>query len=200
MAGWTAEELDAIGRADELQVAPARRDGTLRRPIPIWVVRVGDDLYVRSYRGRDGRWSRAAQATHEGHISAGGVVKDVRFVETDSEPTNEAVDEQYLAKYGRYGARYVDPMVAAEARATTIKLVPARGEGREWWHASLSPARRTVSDGWPRRHFSTTGTRSSSTLATATGSRLSAISWIAALRSSSATSPTSSRRAALPAT
>jgi hypothetical protein len=74
---------------------------------------------------------RAAQATHEGHISAGGVEKDVRFAETDNEATNKAIDEQYLAKYGRYGARYVDPMVAAEARATTIKLVPARDGGGE---------------------------------------------------------------------
>jgi hypothetical protein len=128
MAGWTREELDAIGRADELQITPTRADGPLRRPTPIWVVRVGDDLYVRSYRGRDGRWFRAAQATHEGHISARGVDKDVRFVETDDEATNKAVDEEYLAKYGRYGARYVEPMVAAEARATTIKLTPARGE------------------------------------------------------------------------
>jgi hypothetical protein len=34
-----------------------------------------------------------------------------------------------LAKYGRYGGRYVDPMVAAEARTTTMKLVPARDGG-----------------------------------------------------------------------
>jgi hypothetical protein len=129
--GWTPEELDAIGEADELEIAPVRPGGTLRRPTPIWVVRVGNDLYVRSYRGRDGRWFRAAQATHEGHISAGGVEKDVRFAETDNEATNKAIDEQYLAKYGRYGARYVDPMVAAEARATTIKLVPARDGGGE---------------------------------------------------------------------
>jgi hypothetical protein len=127
--GWTAEELDAIGRADELEVAPGRRDGTLRRPTPIWVVRVGDDLYVRSFRGRDGRWFRAARATHEGHISAGGVEKDVRFVETGDEATNGAVDGEYLAKYGRYGARYVDSMLAADARATTLKLAPAQDGG-----------------------------------------------------------------------
>jgi hypothetical protein len=55
----------------------------------------------------------------------------VRFVGTDNEAANEAVDREYLAKYGRYGARYVEPMVAAEARGTTIKLVPARGGSGE---------------------------------------------------------------------
>jgi hypothetical protein len=129
ITGWTPEELDLIGQAEELEVLPARPDGTLRRPTPIWVVRVGNDLYVRSYCGRDGRWFRAAQATHAGRISAGGVEKDVRFLESGDEATNEAVDRGYLAKYGRYGARYTDPMVAAEARTTTIKLVPARDAG-----------------------------------------------------------------------
>jgi hypothetical protein len=34
-------------------------------------------------------------------------------------------DSEYRRKYRRHGGRYVDPMVAATARATTIKLVPA---------------------------------------------------------------------------
>jgi hypothetical protein len=29
---------------------------------------VGDDLYVRSYRGRGGAWFRGTQVRHEGHI------------------------------------------------------------------------------------------------------------------------------------
>lgn len=45
----------------------------------IWVVRHGDDLYVRSYRGRSGSWFRGTQVRHEGHIQAGGVDKDVMF-------------------------------------------------------------------------------------------------------------------------
>ncbi|MCW2947149.1 MAG: hypothetical protein JWR24_3866 [Actinoallomurus sp.] len=54
MATWTSDELSMIEAADELEIAPLRRDGTPRRPVPIWVVRDGDDLYVRSYRGSDG--------------------------------------------------------------------------------------------------------------------------------------------------
>ena len=53
-ASWTAEELDRIGRAEELEIAPRRRDGLLHRPLPIWVVRVGDGLFIRSWRGDDG--------------------------------------------------------------------------------------------------------------------------------------------------
>ena len=45
----------------------------------IWVVRHGDDLYVRSRRGRTSTWFRGVQDRHEGHISADGVDKDVRL-------------------------------------------------------------------------------------------------------------------------
>jgi len=47
MTAWTGEELARIGAADELELAALRRDGTLRKPVTIWVVRHGDDLYVR---------------------------------------------------------------------------------------------------------------------------------------------------------
>jgi hypothetical protein len=47
MSAWTNEELTRVGTATELQIASRRRDGTLRRPRTIWVVRVGDDLYRR---------------------------------------------------------------------------------------------------------------------------------------------------------
>ena len=89
----------------------------------IWVVRAGDDLYVRSWRGRDGAWYRAAQARREGHISAGGVEKDVTFVEEIDPGINDQIDDVYRTKYRRY-ASYVRPMISSEARATTLKLVP----------------------------------------------------------------------------
>lgn len=37
---------------------------------------------------------------------------------------NDQIDTAYRTKYRRQGGRYVDSMVAATARATTIKLVP----------------------------------------------------------------------------
>lgn len=81
MTAWTSDDLNRIATADELEMAPLRRNGTLARPVPIWVVRDGDDLCVRSFRGADGGWWRTARASHEGHIRSGGVDKDVTFVE-----------------------------------------------------------------------------------------------------------------------
>ena len=124
MTAWTTDELRRIERAHELQIAPLRPDGKLREPVTIWVVRHGDDLYVRSYRGEGGGWYRGTQARHEGHIRSGGVDRDVAFIdETDAE-TNAAIDTAYRSKYSSYGDQYVEPMLAPAARATTLKLLP----------------------------------------------------------------------------
>jgi hypothetical protein len=123
MSGWASDELDRVGSAEELELASAKADGTLRTPVTIWVVRAGDDVYVRSVRGRTSRWFRGVEDRHEGRVSAGGVDKDVLFVETDE--ADDEIDEAYRAKYGgRYPASYVDPMVSPDVRATTLKLVP----------------------------------------------------------------------------
>ncbi|MER6562668.1 DUF2255 family protein [Streptomyces sp. NPDC001027] len=124
MTGWSSQELSRVENADELEIVPLRADGTHRSPTPIWVVRVGDDLYVRAHRGRTGVWFRATQQQHEGRISAGGVHRDVAFADEPDPALGDRIDAAYRSKYGRYGARYVDPMVADAARAATLKLVP----------------------------------------------------------------------------
>jgi len=123
MTAWTNDELEVIGGAEELRVASLRRDGTLRKPVIIWVVRVGDDLYVRCANGREGAWFRGVLTRHEGRIQAGGVEVDVTFVEETDAGINDRIDEEYLTKYRRY-PQWVAPMVTPEVRAATLKLVP----------------------------------------------------------------------------
>src|SRR5437899_11996929 len=122
MSAWTSDELDRIGRAEELEIASLRRDGTQRKPVTIWVVRHRDDLYVRSVNGRTSSWFRGAQARHEAHIEAGGVGKDVLLVERDD--VNDELDAAYRAKYRRYAESIVGSIVSPQARAATLKLVP----------------------------------------------------------------------------
>jgi hypothetical protein len=123
MTGWTSDELTRIATAQELQIASARPDGTLRTPRTIWVVRVGDDLYVRSMYGRAGGWFPATQVRHRGHIRAGGVDKDVAFADADPD-LNDQIDAAYRDKYRRYGPDIIGGVVNPAARAATIKLVP----------------------------------------------------------------------------
>jgi hypothetical protein len=121
MTSWTADELARIETADELELAGLRRDGTLREPVTIWVVRHGDDLYVRSVNGRTSSWFRGVQGRHEARIRAGGVEKDVLLVEAD---VNDDIDAAYRAKYSRYADSTISPITSPDARAATLRLVP----------------------------------------------------------------------------
>jgi hypothetical protein len=123
MTQWTSEQLDKIGKAEEVQIASVGRDGKLRNPVTVWAVRHGDDLYVRSVRGRDGHWFRGTQERHEGRIRAGGVQQGVTFVEADHNIDGE-IDAAYSDKYRRYAGRILESVLTPDARTSTLKLVP----------------------------------------------------------------------------
>jgi hypothetical protein len=114
---------DRIGAADELEIAAQRRDGTLRKPVTVWVVRAGDDLYVRSAYGRTAAWFRGTQVRHEGRVSSGGITRDVTFAGADP-GVLDRIDTAYRTKYRRHGAQYVNSVISEEARGTTTRLVP----------------------------------------------------------------------------
>ena len=121
---WTNDELNRIGTAEELQITSLRCDGTLRKPVTIWVVRLGDMLYVRSVNGRTSAWFRGTQVRQEGRIQAGGVDRDVTFVEETAPDLNDRIDAVYRTKYSRYAARIVNSIISPQARFATIQLVP----------------------------------------------------------------------------
>jgi hypothetical protein len=123
MNEWTDEELSRIGGAEELQLASVRSDGTLRPYVTMWVVRAGDDLYVRSAYGPDNPWFRRARASGAGRIRAGGLERDVTFAEAAPD-VHAAIDAAYHTKYDRYGPKIVGTVVGPDVEAVTIKLVP----------------------------------------------------------------------------
>jgi hypothetical protein len=123
MAAWTSEELNKIEAAEELELSALRRDGTLRHAVTMWVVRLGDDLYVRAVNGREGAWFRATQVRHEGRIEAGSVHKQVTFVDADPQLNNQ-IDALYRTKYRQYSAPIVNSVLTPQAVASTLKLVP----------------------------------------------------------------------------
>jgi hypothetical protein len=120
---WTAEELGRFGGAEEVRIAGRAADGTLRKPVTVWIVRDGDDLFVRSVNGPTAAWFRGALARHEGRIWASDVEKDVTFHEVDDGVRQDNVDAAYRAKYRRYPS-IVPSIVTPETRATTLKLLP----------------------------------------------------------------------------
>ena len=124
MSGWTSEELQRIGSAEELRLAARRQDGSLRPFTTMWVVRAGDDLYVRSAGGPERPWFRAVSASREGRIQAGGIDAEVEFAAAAAEE-NQEIDAEYHAKYDRYGPGIVGHVTGPAAHAVTIRLIKA---------------------------------------------------------------------------
>ena len=59
----------------------------------------------------------------EGRIWAGGVEKDVTFVDAEANLTDQ-IDAVYRTKYRHYPTQYVDHVTSPVARSATIKIVP----------------------------------------------------------------------------
>lgn len=125
MSGWTEDQLDRIGGAGELQITSRGDDGRLRRSRIIWVVREGDDLYIRSVNGPGSSWYQGTRDRLAGHINAGGVDADVAFEDADHS-LDDQIDAAYQAKYGT-GSIAVERITSTGARSTTMRLVPASG-------------------------------------------------------------------------
>jgi hypothetical protein len=123
MTTWTEQELDRIGTATELQIAPLRKDGSLRKYVTIWVVRAGRDIYVRSAYGKDNPWFVRALASGAGRVRAGGLERDVTFERPEAD-VHAAIDAAYHAKYDRYGPAIVGTVTGPDAVDTTLRVVP----------------------------------------------------------------------------
>jgi Uncharacterized protein conserved in bacteria len=123
MPAWSQDELSRIGKAQELRITTLRNDGSPRKPVTIWVIPQGERLYVRSVKGRSASCYRGTQGGRQGRISAGGVEKDVRFINADHQVDDE-LDASYRAKYRRYAGPILNSVLTPQAREATIELLP----------------------------------------------------------------------------
>ena len=125
-AAWSADQLELIGRAEELHIAARRADGTLGREVPIWVVRASGQVYVRTWYRRETGWFGRVVDSRRARIRVPGLAADVAIedVGDDRAELRAGVDAAYRAKYGRYGEATVDRMVTDDAAAATLRLTP----------------------------------------------------------------------------
>src|SRR3954471_18127526 len=116
---WTAEQLERIAAPDEVRIAPVRRNGELRTPTIVWLVRAGEELYVRAAYGAGKGWHGVARTSGQARLTAGGADYDVAVEDADPD-VYDAVDAAYRDKYGARYASIVDDINNAEKRASTL--------------------------------------------------------------------------------
>ena len=116
------EDLAALAAAEEIEIETRAADGAVHRTI-VWPLVSDGVVYLRSYRGRNGRWYREAIAD-----PAVALHIDGRRVPALVEPAtdagsvrscSEALELKYRASYS------LAAMLAPNVLPTTIRLVPA---------------------------------------------------------------------------
>src|ERR1700761_6184227 len=115
MPTWNPTELGTSAASDEIEISSLREDGSLTKPVTIWAVRVGEELYVRSVRGDAGGWYKAAERRHEGRIEADDTAADVTYEDAPHHLDDE-IDAAYKEKYG-YPSSSVDSVITDAAKA-----------------------------------------------------------------------------------
>jgi hypothetical protein len=120
MSTWTAEELHALDRINEIRVAGRRQDGSLRTLTIVWHVVVDGSLYVRSVRGDDGSWYKGVIRHHEGAISWGDETREVTYIPDAT--VDDQIDAAYYKKYGNGSPSRA--ITNAAAKATTLRVEP----------------------------------------------------------------------------
>ncbi len=126
MAVWKPDRLAAIESAHELEITTVRPDGTLRPWVPIWVVRAGADVYVRTWQLRETGWFGHATRLGRARVRLPGFEADVAVTEVGAgdAPLRAAVDRAYGQKYGAGDGGSVGRMTGEEAAASTLQLTP----------------------------------------------------------------------------
>ena len=112
--------LQRLAAAKEVDIETTGEDGKAHR-VTIWVVVVDDVPYVRSVRGKKGRWYRELVARN-GKIHAGSRSIDVKPVRVTSTAMIDEVSAALWRKYERNSSLF--SMLRLATLDTTLRLEP----------------------------------------------------------------------------
>jgi hypothetical protein len=119
------ETLNLLDEAKEVYIETSRDADSPEYQTIIWVVVVGSEVFVRSVRGRKGRWYQRISAHHEGALLAGDTRIPVRAAPATDNVTVETVSEAFRSKYEAAWPGPTAGIVRSKVLETTLKLSPA---------------------------------------------------------------------------
>ena len=119
---FDANVLNQLTNTEEIEIETRSATGRMHRTI-IWVVVDDNDVYVRSVRGRNGRWYQEATANPDAAIHVNRQHFAVHAVPVADQAFIARVSNGYLRKYR--DDPDVNSMVREEILPTTLRLEPA---------------------------------------------------------------------------
>lgn len=109
--------LRMLRDAQEIRIRPGNSS---KRGVIIWVVVAGDEVFVRSVQGPNGKWYKTASAQKEATLEIDNRLISVTAVAVSDKTTIDAVSAEYLRKYAT--SPYAQSMTRPETLPTTLRL------------------------------------------------------------------------------
>lgn len=117
-----------IAESDEVEIE-TRRDA--RSPVhrtTVWIVPTEDGVFIRSYKGKRGRWYQEALANPRVIIRVGRRKVAARAKPEHDPKVNRAVNAAYREKYGERWPEETDAMLRRSVVPTTLRLIPVEAK------------------------------------------------------------------------
>jgi hypothetical protein len=124
-SSFDPETLNLLDETEEAYIATSHDAGSPEHRTIVWTVVVDDDVFVRSVRGRKGRWYQRISAHPEGALHVGDARIPVRAAPATDDETVDAVSEAFRSKYEDAWPGPTAGIVRSEVLPTTLKLSPA---------------------------------------------------------------------------
>jgi hypothetical protein len=119
MTRFDAGTLRALRDVEEPLIRTAKHP---KSAVVIWVVVAGDDVFVRSWRGAEGRWFKDLASGGDATLEFSGRVLTVRAIPAADADSIARTSAEILRKYRH--SSHAREMVRDEILPTTLRLEP----------------------------------------------------------------------------
>ncbi len=113
-----------IAESDEVEIETRRDPKSPLHRVTIWIVPTEYGVYVRSFKGKKGRWYQEALANPLVTVRLGRRKVSVRGEPEHNPLVLRAVNAAYRKKYGERWPDETKPMLRRSVIATTLRLTP----------------------------------------------------------------------------
>jgi hypothetical protein len=124
-SSFDPEILNLLYETEEVYIETRRDADSPEHRTIIWAVIVGSEVFVRSVRGRKGRWYQRISAHPDGALLLGDTRIPFRAAPATDTATVDAVSEAFRSKYEEAWPGPTAGIVRSEVLPTTLKLSPA---------------------------------------------------------------------------
>jgi hypothetical protein len=119
MPDFNEQDRQLLAETDEVRIETRKGGKRLR----IWIVVVGDGVYVRSVRGVEGRWYQALLGGTEGWLHLGKTVWNVKGEQVSDAAEIQAVSDALRTKYYEKWPQPTEAMLRPAVLPTTLRLL-----------------------------------------------------------------------------